>query len=86
MSVPNSLSVTSAYRTLGTLIRRLPQQQREGARKQLRNDFRKNADAEESQIPSLLEVSSKMKPMLIEFIVVIAFVVSLAFFYNILSM
>lgn len=57
-SVSMRHSVTTAYRTLGNLIRRLPNQQQAGALKQLREGFRKNADATEDQIPALLEVSA----------------------------
>lgn len=51
--------VIQAYRTLGTLIRRLPKQQQRQAKQQLRNEFRKHVNAEESNIPALLEVANK---------------------------
>ena len=52
------MSVTSAYRTVRTLIRRLPEQQQEGAQKQLYTEFRKYEHASSVEIPALLEVSS----------------------------
>lgn len=59
MSSPSPRAVASAYRTLAQLIRRLPHQQRAGARNQLRGDFRKNAGAAVETIPALLEVADK---------------------------
>ena len=52
-------SVYNAYRLLSRLIRRLPKQQVQGAKRQLRSEFRKNSNVEEAQIPALLEVSNK---------------------------
>lgn len=62
MSSPAAVTannVTSVYRTLGRLIRQLPDQQIPGARKQLRDDFRKHANADAERIPSLIEVAEK---------------------------
>lgn len=48
-------SVTNAYRTLAALIRRLPKHQQPEAFVELRQSFRKNANADTSAIPNLLK-------------------------------
>ena len=58
-STTTQMTVTSAYRTLRTLIRRLPKQQQPGAQKQLYSEFRKYQHASSSEVPSLLEVSQR---------------------------
>jgi hypothetical protein len=59
-STPHAVkSVTNAYRTLAALIRRLPKHQQPAAFSELRQSFRKNANADKSDIPNLLQEAEK---------------------------
>eukprot|EP00586_Coscinodiscus_wailesii_P017428 CAMPEP_0172497180 /NCGR_PEP_ID=MMETSP1066-20121228/96290_1 /TAXON_ID=671091 /ORGANISM="Coscinodiscus wailesii, Strain CCMP2513" /LENGTH=138 /DNA_ID=CAMNT_0013269807 /DNA_START=120 /DNA_END=536 /DNA_ORIENTATION=- len=49
--------VIKAYRTLFSLVQRLPNPQRKGALKQLRQEFRRHATEAEENIPGLLKVA-----------------------------
>ena len=52
-------AVTSAYRALAVLIRRLPKEQRPKAFSELRGGFRKNANVNQEEIPALLQAAEK---------------------------